>query len=735
MSSDSLAKHELATAPIDTYLESLRRGDASPLGLSIGRWCALLVLACLSDTTPGLTDMIVSASSTVGGAISTPAGATPLAYCPGRGSFTEATARAAGMTSAKAVAYYKDIGCRVDGNSEVGWRYAPKEASERSPEPPPPSSRTTAPDPIPSTTTTTTTTTTTLPKYEVIVLAGEEGEDSPPHANTEGSVPPKSYNSDNNGLPPPPSRDGDQPPPPKAVSQPAPDRKRYYRGATGSALAGAGAPPEEVLLGAEVTPGQSILNTAMSQLQSVSGDGSNQDIGEKVMPPGMENEPYCAAFVSSILKMAGYPIFQGNYGNGTLETGALNLMRIFQNSDAKAGSGYKLAFVGVGDVIEGKYDPQPGDVTFYSRAGVGKGHVGIVEEFRRDSGALKSIEGNVNGGRIATTERNLFSSTNGLKFLGVGRVITSDGEASEPLMGSPSDNNSAPVIINVYNQDASPPQEGGFGGLLGLVPEEVIRLVSDVTGRDPSVLLAGATSSGGGTSPEPFVDASDLSRLGSPIAPTGSSSAEREPDANNSNTDPRDMTEEQVNDLKLKLDNLPYKDTTSLEEFLTYYKPLFEMASYLSGAPVEAVAAHASLESNYSNDPERQKRGWPSELFAQHWNPWGIKSSPKDGCRTDPGQSATTGMNTHEGTDGIDRHIESANFCGYLSWLAAAESYANLLALPRYNISPREDSDRVTVAVFIDSLFNGGYMTNKEWPAQIAGRIELTVGIYRETVN
>jgi hypothetical protein len=758
----------LGQTSLDEFIEDYRGGQATFLGLKRDTFARLMAVLTLwaGGNVPVMTGGVIKDAF---GAMVTEAGAAGLSptACTKSGSFTTEIAKENGFSSADAaVKYYRSIGCQVipDGNAWVVKATASRtpvtQAPAATPAPPPPvayippqpqiivikvpeeKKPTTTPNPKPKKAKPVkpTTTTTTLPKLNVVTPS--ETQETDAALSLDDSVMPYEFSD-----PTTDSRDRPKPEEPQNKPKPEislavmPSGARKEKGNAGVAnsfanISGGGDPPEVKNL---LNPGFSIISKAREELRKVeSGEKTNDQLQQEVMPNGMSSLAWCAAFISDVLKKAGFPISGGGYNSGDLETGALNLMRIFQNPENSQGlNGYKLTFIKPEDVLSGNEKPQAGDVVFYSRRGAGKGHAGIVERYNGNN-SVTSVEGNINGGKIAETTRDLSSPGGGLTgFLGIGRVLPNSAEPE--FSASTSDTSgedsgfSGTIEVNVRIPNQQTPVEKDEGqDIISLIPDSALSFAGNVFGTDfrpkepelkplpPDEFSFSLTV----PSTEQVQSQANLPYKAPPEAEPGGSN---NPENANMPSDPRDMTPAQAEQLKAQLEKLPYKNTTSLEEFIKYYTPVWRMTSYLTGAPVEFVAAHASTESNYSNDPSRQSKGWPSTLLEKQWNPWGIKISSEDGCRTDGAGSGV--MPTHEGTAGVDRHLEAGNFCNFnvpgVGWKGAAQSYAGVLALDRYAIRPTPPGQsKYTTHQVASALFNGGYMTERRWLGVINERVE-----------
>lgn len=148
---------------------------------------------------------------------------------------------------------------------------------------------------------------------------------------------------------------------------------------------------------------RSLLNRARAELGWTEGPNNNNPYTRHVM--GDPNQPWCAAFVSTMLQRENIPGVSG---------------RMFSAS----ARGLATQFQQAGRWVPGGATPQPGDAIFFGRR-PSEHHVGIVQKV--ENGRVYTIEGN-SGNRVAQRVYNL----NDPGISGYGRVF-GEGQVSGDL--------------------------------------------------------------------------------------------------------------------------------------------------------------------------------------------------------------------------------------------------------------------------------------------------------------
>jgi hypothetical protein len=417
------------------------------------------------------------------------------------------------------------------------------------------------------------------------------------------------------------------------------------------------------------------------------GNITIDNIKDTVMPDGMEDYAWCAGFVTEILEQSGIPITGGRFEDGASETGALNLMRLFQFGQKDENDQAQFGFEDPDTVISGKYKPQLGDLLFFERGGPGLGHVGIVVDTSKE-GIVTTIEGNLSKTVKLKTRStaDLQDPGDGLTaFMGVGTIEAGKNSTSKmaslkatdtasPSIANASESSRNQTIVvvnapaNTTSKDVTPQpsimdQAKGLVldttpdtalNLLNLVtgidletPEEPVDVVSDdnfiqgqqymVNGRlydmtaDPAAIFA-PVSDTAATTPETAAAQTDAASDEDSSPKTTESTVAAAEDLKELPEDPRDMSDAQLAEVDRRLAKMTYEDTHSNEEFILKNRLLLFYISKKTGIPASVVGAHLLEESGSSTDPARQAEGLPSELF-EKMGIAGVKASQskKDG--------------------------------------------------------------------------------------------------------
>ena len=156
--------------------------------------------------------------------------------------------------------------------------------------------------------------------------------------------------------------------------------------------------------------GQSVVDVALSYLGNAGGvyfknayKGTPGDKTTQVYTPGDPSKPgytfnWCAAFVSVVMKEAGYPGFSGHggmvySGTATSTTKEEALAPWALSCDIYAKFAEEKGQLKPGD---GSYIPKPGDLILYiNEKDGGYKHIGIVVS--ADNNSIKTVEGNTSG--------------------------------------------------------------------------------------------------------------------------------------------------------------------------------------------------------------------------------------------------------------------------------------------------------------------------------------------------
>lgn len=493
-------------------------------------------------------------------------------------------------------------------------------------------------------------------------------------------------------------------------------------------------------------------NLTLQAAQEDIGKTEDDGIAEEVMPKGMSNQAWCAALYAKWSSVGGHKLNGGRFDGGANETGVLRTMELFKNGDPDSEGKKHLRFYTLKEVVDGDYTPKPGDAAFFSRPGDGAGHIGVVSGPYSPEGTYPMISGNLSKEvKEVTVDPNDLSNLGLTGTYGFGTYLPNDGASQEstqqltatvtpPASGQGSQQ---VVVINNSQPQAKGLLEQAADAAKSLIPGEVEERTEFLLGRDINLkpsppppqqkqVIVTETAPANPTA-LPINDSVEVGGQ-KDTAKEGTEASSKQP-ANPESLkdlpeDPRDMSDEQLKALEVRLDALEFKETTSIEEFSEYYKDMFLIASKKSGAPLEFVMAHASIESGQSTKEPFNSRGNPSRLFIEHGNPWGIKVSDKNGCRTKYFEAAN--LSTQEGEPGTaSRETITGKFCGYLvsyngALNRAVESYVGLLAIERYGVHPpSEGQTKLTTEETIMQIHNGGYTTlTSSWPDTIRSRIE-----------